>query len=141
LIVVRWNPAEASFVSGLKWSPDGLIPAIVQDSASNEVLMMAWMNRESLRRTLEQGETHFYSRSRQALWHKGGSSGHIQSVESIHVDCDGDVLLIKVRQRGGACHEGYRTCFARQVDSAGRLIVTEEPVFDPASVYPASDGT
>ena len=137
---MRWNPAEAAFVSQLKWNQDGLIPAIVQDSASNKVLMMAWMNAEALRITLELGETHFFSRSRGTLWHKGGSSGHIQAVESIHVDCDGDVLLIKVRQRGGACHEGYRSCFARKVDPSGQLVVTEGRVFDPTSVYrPASE--
>jgi phosphoribosyl-AMP cyclohydrolase len=138
MISVRWKLGDSSFVSALRWNADGLIPAIVQDSGTLEVLMMAWMSPEALRKTLELGETHFYSRSRQALWHKGGSSGHIQAVDSVHVDCDGDVLLIKVRQQGGACHEGYRTCFARALNPEGELEVTEPRVFDPASVYPSA---
>jgi phosphoribosyl-AMP cyclohydrolase len=136
---VRWTQAEPLFLSSLNWNADGLIPAIIQDSMSSEVLMMAWMNEAALQRTLERGETHFYSRSRKEQWHKGSTSGHIQLVESIRVDCDGDVLLIKVRQVGGACHEGYRTCFYRRVDSSGGLEVTEVPAFDRAAVYPAPD--
>jgi phosphoribosyl-AMP cyclohydrolase len=93
------------------------------------------MNAEALRRTLEQGETCFYSRSRKALWHKGGTSGHTQSVESVHLDCDGDVLLVRVRQVGGACHEGYRSCFFRRLDPSGTLEVAGTPVFDPNAVY------
>lgn len=129
---------DTTLASAIRWNREGLVPAIVQDAASREVLMMAWMNAEALRLTLEIGETHFYSRSRRALWHKGGSSGHVQAVDSIRIDCDGDVLLIAVRQRGGACHEGYRTCFFREADGAGGLRVAEARVFDPAAVYEGS---
>jgi phosphoribosyl-AMP cyclohydrolase len=126
---------ELPFLSSLKWSPDGLIPAIVQDSESGTVLMMAWMDEPAIRATLTTGQTHFYSRSRQMSWHKGGTSGHVQHVDSIHVDCDADVLLIRARQVGGACHEGYRSCFWRRVDAEGRLEVTEVPVFEADVVY------
>ena len=95
----------------------GLIPAIVQDADSLEVLMMAYMNKESLRLTLETGETHFWSRSRQCLWHKGETSGNIQRVREILFDCDSDTLLVKVDQRGGACHTGRRSCFYRRIDT------------------------
>ncbi len=80
-------------------------------------------------------QTHFYSRSRRSLWHKGETSGHVQVVESIHVDCDADVLLVKVRQQGGACHEGYHSCFFRRVNEAGALEVVETPIFDAGTVY------
>ena len=95
----------------------GLLPAIVQDADSLEVLMMAYMNKESLRLTLETGETHFWSRSRQCLWHKGETSGNIQRVREILFDCDSDTLLVKVDQRGGACHTGRRSCFYRRIDT------------------------
>ena len=88
-----------------------------------------------MRKTLEVGQTHFYSRSRRSLWHKGATSGHVQFVESIHVDCDADVLLVKVRQQGGACHEGYHSCFFRRVNEAGALEVVETPIFDAEKVY------
>jgi phosphoribosyl-AMP cyclohydrolase len=89
----------------------GLIPAIVQDVESGQVLMLAWMNRESLALTLETGETHFWSRSRQELWHKGATSGNIQKVVAIHLDCDQDTLLVRVHPAGPACHTGTTTCF------------------------------
>lgn len=126
---------EIPFLQVLKWTGDGLIPAIVQDSASGEVLMMAWMDEPAVRRTLETGQTHFYSRSRKSAWHKGGTSGHVQHVESMAVDCDADVLLIRVRQVGGACHEGYLSCFWRRVNRSGNLEVTSEPVFSVERVY------
>jgi phosphoribosyl-AMP cyclohydrolase len=125
----------SSLFSSLKWTPDGLIPAIVQDAESGEVLMMAWMDEGAIRKTLETGQTHFYSRSRKKAWHKGETSGHVQHVESIWVDCDADVVLIKVRQVGGACHEGYHSCFFRKVDEAGGLEIVGEPVFEAESVY------
>ena len=127
--------ADLPFLRTLKWSADGLIPAIVQDSESGAVLMMAWMDEPAIRRTLATGQAHFYSRSRRMGWHKGGTSGHVQHVESIHVDCDADALLIRARQVGGACHEGYRSCFWRRVDAAGGLEVTESPVFAADEVY------
>lgn len=126
------------FLSELKWTADGLIAAIVQDAESGEVLMMAWMDEPAVRRTIATGQTHFYSRSRRSSWHKGGTSGHVQHVESIRVDCDGDVLLIRARQVGGACHEGYRSCFFREVDAAGGLTIVARPVFDPGCVYEAT---
>jgi phosphoribosyl-AMP cyclohydrolase len=133
--IVQPSTDHPSFVSALKWNPEGLIPAIIQDAGSGDVLMMAWMDETSLQRTMESGQTHFYSRSRRSHWHKGGSSGHVQFVESIHVDCDADVLLIKVRQIGGACHEGYRSCFFRRVADAQGLEITEPPIFDADRVY------
>jgi phosphoribosyl-AMP cyclohydrolase len=129
--------ADLSFLRSLKWNPDGLIPAIVQDSESGAVLMMAWMDEPAIRRTLATGQTHFYSRSRRASWHKGGTSGHVQHVESIHLDCDADVLLIRARQVGGACHEGYRSCFWRRVGADGGLEITDSPIFEVAKVYGA----
>jgi phosphoribosyl-AMP cyclohydrolase len=127
--------ADLPFLRSLKWTPDGLVPAIVQDSESGTVLMMAWMDEPAIRRTLATGQTHFYSRSRQSSWHKGATSGHVQHVDSIHVDCDADVLLIRARQVGGACHEGFLTCFWRRVDADGQLEITESPVFEPGQVY------
>ncbi|MEK8132560.1 bifunctional phosphoribosyl-AMP cyclohydrolase/phosphoribosyl-ATP diphosphatase HisIE [Paenibacillus filicis] len=102
-------------VSTIKWDAHGLVPAIVQDAASKEVLMMAYMNSESLGKTLESGETWFWSRSRSELWHKGATSGHIQKVKSLRYDCDGDTLLVLVDQAGPACHTGSYSCFFHDV--------------------------
>jgi len=102
-------------LSNIKFDTRGLVPAIVQDSDTNEVLMMAYMNAESLRLTLERGETHFWSRSRNKLWHKGATSGNTQKVVSIDLDCDADTLLIHVKPAGPACHTGERTCFYRNI--------------------------
>jgi phosphoribosyl-AMP cyclohydrolase len=124
-----------SFFKALKWNDEGLVPAIVQDAENGDVLMMAWMDEPALRDTMTTGQTHFFSRSRRSHWHKGATSGHVQHVESISIDCDGDVLLIKARQVGGACHEGYRSCFFRRVAGAGQLEIAAPPVFDAASVY------
>jgi phosphoribosyl-AMP cyclohydrolase len=128
-------PTDPAFLANLKWTADGLVPAIVQDSETGDVLMMAWMDADAVRQTLATGQTHFYSRSRKSAWHKGGTSGHVQHVDSIRVDCDGDVLLIRARQVGGACHEGYRSCFFREVDGGGTLRVTESAVFRPEDIY------
>ncbi len=100
-------------IGELKFNEDGLIPAIVQDFKTGEVLMLAYMNQESLRRTLESGETWFWSRSRQELWHKGKTSGNVQKVKEIRYDCDEDTLLVLVEQIGVACHTGKRSCFYR----------------------------
>jgi phosphoribosyl-AMP cyclohydrolase len=100
----------------LQFDERGLIPAIVQDAATHEVLMMAWMNAESLALTQTTGETWFWSRSRQALWHKGATSGHTQHVVEMRADCDGDTLLIRVAPKGPACHTGERTCFFNQLN-------------------------
>ena len=120
----------------LKLDSDGLIPAIIQDAHTKQVLMMAWMNREALNKTVETGKTHFYSRSRRKLWLKGESSGHTQTVRSITKDCDQDVLLIAVDQVGAACHEGFASCFFRELDrNTGEWQTVGERVFDPAKVY------
>lgn len=97
--------------SEIKYDASGLVPAIVQDADTNEVLMLAYMNVESLRLTIETGETHFWSRSRQELWHKGATSGNVQRVVEVRVDCDADTLLIRVQPAGPACHTGNQTCF------------------------------
>lgn len=97
----------------LKYDDRGLIPAVVQDAQSKEVLMVAWMNEEALRLTQESGETHFWSRSRRELWHKGATSGNVQRVRQIRVDCDADTLLLLVEAAGPACHTGHETCFFR----------------------------
>jgi len=116
-------------------SADGLLPAIVQDRESGEVLMLAYINKESWQKTLETGKAHFWSRSRNTLWLKGESSGNVQLVKDIFVDCDQDTVVFKVEQLGGAaCHKGYRSCFFRRVTD-NELEVLGEPVFDPAKVY------
>ena len=101
----------------LTFDDRGLIPAVVQDVENGDVLMMAWMNRESLQRTLDERRTVFWSRSRQELWRKGDTSGHVQHVEEVRVDCDGDVVLVRVHQVGAACHTGERSCFHREIRS------------------------
>jgi phosphoribosyl-AMP cyclohydrolase len=125
-----------SFYDKLKFNPEGLIPAIIQEQSTGRVLMMAWMNRESLQATLKTGKTHFWSRSRQEFWMKGQSSGHTQSVKDIAFDCDGDTLLIQVDQIGAACHEGYKSCFFRSAaDEGTTFITTEERLKDPGEIY------
>ena len=113
----------------------GLVTAIAQDHETGEVLMVAHMNEESFRRTLESGEVVYWSRSRNQLWHKGESSGNTQVVKSLSIDCDGDAVLLRVEQRGGgACHTGKRSCFFRQIED-GRWVDIGEQVFDPGEVY------
>jgi len=107
---------KENFFSVLKFDKDGLVPAIVQDEKSGQVLMMAWMSQESLQRTLALGETVFWSRSRQELWHKGATSGNVQRVRDLRVDCDGDTLLVLVDPAGPACHTGEVSCFFRTVE-------------------------
>jgi phosphoribosyl-AMP cyclohydrolase len=111
-------PADPTF-SGLRFDERGLVPAVVQDAENGEVLMLAWMNAESLRRTLSDGRTWFFSRSRQELWPKGETSGHVQHVQEVRFDCDGDTLLVRVHQVGAACHTGNRSCFFRRLDAGG----------------------
>jgi phosphoribosyl-AMP cyclohydrolase len=108
---------EAELLAAVRYDAQGLAPAIVQDAESGQVLMMAWMNAESLRRTLACGETVFWSRSRQEYWHKGATSGNTQAVVELRVDCDGDTLLIRVRAAGPACHTGEVSCFHRALAS------------------------
>jgi phosphoribosyl-AMP cyclohydrolase len=121
--------------SDLKYDQNGLIPAIIQDAETGEVLMMAYMNDKSLRATVETGKTHFWSRSRQKYWMKGESSGHTQEVKEIFIDCDKDTLLIKVKQIGAACHEGYHNCFFRKLNGNGEWEVIGQKLFDPEKVY------
>jgi phosphoribosyl-AMP cyclohydrolase len=113
----------------------GLLPAIVQDVATGEVLMLAFMNSEAWERTLATGEAHYYSRTRNQIWHKGESSGHVQRVKEIWLDCDQDTVLLKVEQVGGAaCHTGHRSCFYRRRQGAGWQVMGS-PIFDPKEVY------
>jgi phosphoribosyl-AMP cyclohydrolase len=124
-----------------KYNSDGLIPAIVQQAsngsgAHGRVLMMAWMNRLSLEKTLETGVMHYWSRSRQKLWLKGESSGNTQKVIRWYADCDKDTLLFEVEQEGGACHTGYESCFFQELDGSGSpLEIKEERLFDPEKIY------
>ena len=126
--------------SSLAFAPDfsksgGLIAAVAQDAETLDVLMLAWMNPEAWEKTLETGEAHYYSRSRKCLWHKGGTSGHVQKVKSIRLDCDGDAVVLLIEQIGGAaCHEGYRSCFSRVLRD-GKVSRCSELVFDPKEVY------
>jgi len=116
----------------LKFDANGLIPAIIQEQGSGRVLMMAWMNRASLEKTITSGRTHFWSRSRQKFWMKGETSGHTQTVKQIAFDCDGDTLLIQVEQVGAACHEGYHSCFFRSVTESGdNFDITEKQLVSP----------
>ena len=115
---------------------NGLLPAIVQDYRSGKVLMLAYINRASWEKTIETGEAHYWSRSRQELWHKGGTSGHVQKIKEIYADCDDDTVLFKVEQIGAAaCHLGYESCFHKTVDSNGSVSVVGEKIFDPDKVY------
>jgi len=109
------NSIEETSTFTPRFNEAGLIPAIAQDAMTGEILMMAWMNSEAIKKTLETQEVHYWSRSRAELWHKGATSGHVQTLISLHVDCDQDVLLVKVNQTGAACHTGRDTCFYRTV--------------------------
>lgn len=126
---------KKSWLQEVKFDKRGLIPAIIQDARSGQVLMVAYMNGEALARTLRTGKTHFYSRSRRKLWLKGETSGHLQHVRGISLDCDGDALLVKVRQVGGACHTGYRSCFFRSGTDGKQWKKIGRRLFDPARVY------
>lgn len=126
----------SSVYEKLKFNSEGLIPAIIQDVATGRVLMMAWMNREALEKTVASGRTCFWSRSRKQFWIKGETSGHIQQVKDIAFDCDGDALLIQVEQTGAACHEGYRSCFFRSVrDQGNSETITEAQLVSPEQIY------
>ena len=117
------------------WDSDGLVPVIAQEESTHQVLMMAWMNRESLRLTLEEGRLIYWSRSRQKIWRKGEESGHIQTLKEIRMDCDGDVLLAKVVQQGGiACHTGRHNCFFYRLDR-GQWVEEETVLKSPESIY------
>jgi phosphoribosyl-AMP cyclohydrolase len=119
----------------INWTSDGLVPAVTQDGASGRVLTLAWMNREALRRTVETGEAHYWSRSRAKLWHKGEESGHVQKVLSVRLDCDEDVVLLEVEQKGGiACHTGRESCFFQRLEN-GEWLATDPVLKDPRDIY------
>ena len=119
----------------LKWNDAGLVPAIAQDVGSGRVLMLAWMNREALRETARRGEAVYWSRSRGRLWRKGETSGNVQKVKAIYLDCDGDTVLLDVEQQGGiACHTGRQSCFYRRLES-GRWQTVDAPLKQPSEMY------
>jgi len=123
------------WLNKVKWSDDGLVPAIAQDAVTGRVLMVAWMNREALKRTAESGEAVYWSRSRKKLWHKGEESGHIQKVAEIRLDCDSDVVLLQVEQQGGiACHTGRASCFFSKLEQ-GQWVETEAVLKSPDEIY------
>ncbi len=126
---------DTTLLGQVRWNEQGLVPAIAQDAESGEVLMMAWMNREALSTTVAEGRAVYYSRSRQALWRKGESSGHVQVLHDIRLDCDGDTILLKVEQIGGiACHTGRRHCFMHTW-SDGHWQVSDPVLKDPKDIY------
>ena len=125
----------SSFLDEIKWNDDGLVAAIAQESGSGTVLMMAWMNRESLKLSIAKGEAVYWSRSRNRLWHKGEESGNTQKLLDVRLDCDADVLLLEVEQRGGvACHTGRQRCFYRRFEK-GEWSTTDAVLRDPADMY------
>ena len=131
--------SKAKWLNKVKWDEQGLVPVVVQEVGSNDVLMFAWMNREALTRTVELGEAVFWSRSRKKLWHKGEESGHIQKVHEIRTDCDEDVVLLKVEQAHGmACHTGRHSCFFHKFEGdaeEGDWIAADPVLKDPATIY------
>ena len=120
-----------SFAETVKYDAAGLVTVVVQDAQNGEVLMVAYMNAEALRRTMETGRATYWSRSRQEFWVKGASSGNVQHVRELRVDCDGDCLLLKAEQTGAACHEGYRSCFSRTATPDGGIRRVGEPLTNP----------
>ncbi len=124
-----------AWLNKINWSGDGLLPAIAQDAKTGEILMVAWMNRDALKRTVETGEAVYWSRSRKKLWHKGEESGHTQKVVELRLDCDEDVLLMKIEQIGGiACHTGRRSCFFQKLVD-GHWVSVEPVLKDPHEIY------
>lgn len=129
------NLGSSSWLDDILWTEDGLVPAIAQDAETGDILMMAWMNRESLQLTVEEGQAVYWSRSRGKLWRKGESSGHQQVLKDIRLDCDADVILLKVEQKGGiACHTGRRSCFYRTLQD-GEWVSAEPVLKDPSAIY------
>ena len=127
---------SAAWLDELAWDENGLIPAIAQDAQTGDVLMFAWMNREALARTAETGEAVYFSRSRGKLWHKGEESGHTQKIREIRIDCDNDVVLLKIEQVGGiACHTGRRSCFFQRYLADGRWEAVDPVLKDPKEIY------
>lgn len=128
-------PMNENWLDEIKWTEDGLLPAIAQDAQSGRVLMFAWMNRETLAMTAAKGEAVYYSRSRQKIWHKGEESGHTQKVKSLRLDCDGDVMVLLIEQTGGiACHTGRESCFYRELID-GEWVSIDKVIKDPKEIY------
>lgn len=124
-----------TYLEQIKWTPEGLVPVIAQDAHSGRILMFAWMNREALEKTVELGEAVYWSRSRNKLWHKGESSGHVQKVREIRLDCDGDVLLLEIEQVGGiACHTGRESCFYSRLEG-GEWVPVDPVLKNPTEIY------
>ena len=129
---------SADWVDAVAWNADGLVPAVAQDHATGEVLMLAWMSRESLARTAESGEAVYWSRSRRSLWKKGETSGHVQRVVEIRIDCDADAIVLRVESAGGvACHTGRRRCFFRRLegDAGARRWIETDPVIEAPTAH------
>ena len=125
----------SGWLDRIKWDADGLVPAIAQEVLTDRVLLLAWMNREALAKTVKTGEAHYWSRSRKRLWKKGEESGHVQKVREVRLDCDKDVVLLKVEQAGGiACHTGRHSCFYRKLES-GKWVAVEPVIKDPKVIY------
>ena len=126
---------DDTWLDDVRWTQDGLVPAVAQEVLGGRVLTVAWMNREALSRTAVTGEAHYWSRSRRKLWRKGEESGHVQKVRAIRLDCDEDVILLEVEQVGGiACHTGRQSCFYRKLDG-GRWIAVDPVLKDPSEIY------
>lgn len=127
--------APENWLDKIKWDERGLVPAIAQEASTKKVLTLAWMNRESLEKTVATGEAHYWSRSRKKLWRKGEESGHVQKVREVRLDCDEDVVLLQVEQTGGvACHTGREHCFFQKLDG-GRWVAVEPVLRDPKDIY------
>jgi len=125
----------STLLNDIKWNEQGLVPAIAQDWQTGEVLMLAWMNRDALQLTIDEGRAIYWSRSRQALWRKGEESGHVQQLKELRIDCDADTVLLKVEQIGGiACHTGRRACFYQRLEE-GAWRVTDDVIKSPAQMY------
>ena len=125
-----------SFLDEVRWDEKGLVPVIAQDAGSGRILMFAWMNHEALAKTVELGEAVYWSRSRNKLWHKGESSGHVQTVREIRLDCDNDVILLQIEQQGGiACHTGRQSCFYSRLEN-GQWLAVDPVLKDPNEIYP-----
>ena len=124
-----------AWLNKVNWSEDGLVPAIAQDAENGDILMVAWMNRDALKQTVQLGEAVYWSRSRKKLWHKGEESGHTQKVKEIRLDCDEDVVLLKIEQVGGiACHTGRRSCFFQRLDK-GQWVAVDPVLKVPHEIY------
>jgi len=123
-----------SYIDEIKWDEQGLVPAIAQDAASGKILMMAWMNRESLEESIATQRAVYWSRSRQALWRKGETSGHEQHIKAVKLDCDGDVVLLEIEQKGVACHTGRESCFFRTLND-GTWVENASVLIDPKEIY------